>query len=125
MIETPPRIDPDAPFNAHNVQGWERTLSVGLGLALMGVGLARGGLFGLCKTTIGGAMLARGLSGHCSVKSLLNDPQAEMNYLKDELQAAKDKLSGLLESAKPGAAHPAPAPVTASTPAVNSSTGLG
>ena len=36
MIDTPPRIDPDAPFNAHNVQGWERTLSLGIGLALVG-----------------------------------------------------------------------------------------
>lgn len=121
MIDTPPRIDPDAPFKAHNVQGWERTLSLGIGLALVGVGLARGGMFGLCKTGIGGALVARGLSGHCSVKSALHDPHAEMHYLKDELQAAKDKLSGMLHGAKPDST-----PTSANLTGLNGgSTGLG
>ena len=65
---------PATPFQSktdHNVQGWERAGSVATGVVMVGKGLRRGGLFGLIQVAIGGAVLACGVTGHCSAKSLL------------------------------------------------------
>ncbi|MFO2412771.1 DUF2892 domain-containing protein, partial [Pseudomonas aeruginosa] len=59
----------------HNLQRGERLASIGAGLVLAGFGLARGGLPGACKAVAGGLLVSRGLSGHCHVKGLLNEPR--------------------------------------------------
>ncbi|TBU86705.1 YgaP-like transmembrane domain [Phytopseudomonas dryadis] len=59
-----------------NVQGWERALSIGSGIAMARTGLKRGGVIGLCRAAFGGLLLARGLSGHCRVKRVLDDARA-------------------------------------------------
>jgi uncharacterized membrane protein len=53
--------------NSHvNVGPEERTASVLGGAVLAGIGLARGGLCGLLVAAAGGALVYRGVSGHCS-----------------------------------------------------------
>lgn len=62
------------PFQTHseqNVHGWERLGSLAGGVVMVGKGLRRGGIFGLIQVAIGGAALARGITGHSSAKSLL------------------------------------------------------
>lgn len=51
---------------AVNVGKTERTVSAVGGAALAGVGLARGGLWGLALAAVGGALVYRGATGHCS-----------------------------------------------------------
>jgi uncharacterized membrane protein len=67
------RID-STPFQSpteQNVQGWERIGSLAGGVIMVGKGLRRGGVFGLIQVAIGGVAMARGITGHSSVKSLL------------------------------------------------------
>ncbi|MGE8497645.1 MAG: DUF2892 domain-containing protein [Pseudomonas sp.] len=60
-----------------NVQGMERCVSYGAGLALLGVSLHRGGLLGLAGTVLGGLLLARAIKGRCELKrALQNDASA-------------------------------------------------
>ena len=64
-------------MNTQNVTGWERTLSLAVGIAGLGNGIKRGGLGGLLEA--GAALLEpkRGLSGHCALKSALRDAGRE------------------------------------------------
>jgi uncharacterized membrane protein len=50
-----------------NVGETERIASAGVGAALVGIGLSRGSLTGLATAAIGGCLVYRGLSGHCSL----------------------------------------------------------
>ncbi len=79
----------------HNVQGVERTLSIGLGLAGLAYGLHRGGLGGLGLAALGGLGLLRGLSGHCVMKGYLHNPDYEIHYLKSELIRLREALARL------------------------------
>ncbi|MDH1264713.1 YgaP-like transmembrane domain [Pseudomonas sp. GD03944] len=56
-----------------NVNGAERGASYGLGLALLGMGLHRGGLLGVAGAALGGLLLARGISGRCELKRAWQD----------------------------------------------------
>ena len=60
-----------------NVQGWERVGSLAGGVLMMGKGLRRGGFLGLIQLAIGGAVLARGITGHCSAKSLVEKSRSD------------------------------------------------
>lgn len=59
-----------------NVQGWERALSIGSGIAMARGGLKRGGVIGLARAAFGGLLVARGLSGHCKLKGLMEDARS-------------------------------------------------
>lgn len=60
-----------------NVHGWERGVSLGGGLALLGAGLSRGGVLGLLGAAVGGLMLARGATGRCELKRVLQQSGAQ------------------------------------------------
>ncbi|EWC42678.1 DUF2892 domain-containing protein [Pseudomonas stutzeri] len=59
--------------SAQNVHGWERAASLAGGLYFLAKGLRRGGLGGLLQLGIGGMALARGATGHCEAKRVLNE----------------------------------------------------
>lgn len=59
-----------------NVHGIERSASLGGGLALMGIGLSRGGLLGFLGAAVGGMLVARGATGRCELKCMLQENQA-------------------------------------------------
>ena len=48
-----------------NVGGTERAVSKLGGAVLAGLGVGRGWLFGLALAALGGALVYRGMSGHC------------------------------------------------------------
>jgi len=60
-----------------NVGDIERIASAGVGAALVGLGLTRGSLTGLAGAAIGGCLVYRGLSGHCSLYKELGINTAE------------------------------------------------
>lgn len=51
-----------------NVTGWERALSLAIGLAAIGKGVRRGGLGGWLEVAAALLAVKRGLTGHCKVK---------------------------------------------------------
>ena len=83
-----------------NVQGWERIGSLAGGVLMMGKGLRRGGIFGLVQLAIGGAVLARGITGHCSTKSLLEKSRSEMDVARARIEKAGAELSKLKTKAE-------------------------
>jgi uncharacterized membrane protein len=91
------------PFQTHseqNVHGWERVGSLAGGVVMMGKGLRRGGLFGLIQIAIGGAALARGITGHCSAKSVLERSRQDMNNVRAKIERAGEELSQLKANAE-------------------------
>ncbi|MFO2464717.1 DUF2892 domain-containing protein [Pseudomonas sp. 15FMM2] len=78
-----------------NVQGWERIGSLAGGVLMMGKGIRRGGFRGLIQVAIGGMALARGISGHCSAKSLLENSRQEMNTIRTKIERAGEELKNL------------------------------
>ena len=74
MIKIPPRIDPNAPAHVGDIQGWERGLSVALGLGLLGLGLNRRDEIGLGSIGFGALLLIRGLTGPCRVARVPHTP---------------------------------------------------
>ncbi|MDD2049967.1 YgaP family membrane protein [Pseudomonas putida] len=83
----------------HNVQGWERAGSVAGGVIMVGKGLRRGGLFGLIQVAIGGVALARGITGHSSVKSLLERGRSDLDKLRANIERTGAELEALKASA--------------------------
>ncbi|MEO6676670.1 MAG: DUF2892 domain-containing protein [Pseudomonas sp.] len=83
-----------------NVEGWERIGSLAGGVVMMGKGLRRGGVFGLIQVAIGGVALARGITGHSSVKSLLEKSRQDMNSVRARIQRAGDELNQLKAAAE-------------------------
>jgi len=65
----------DAAFGgSHNVGTMERIVSVGFGLAMAAGGLRRGAdLPGTLMGLAGAALVARGMTGHCAVKAMMED----------------------------------------------------
>lgn len=104
MSDTPiiERIDRALPPQRpeQNVQGWERITSLAGGAALVGKGLRRGGLFGLVQLAIGGAVLARGISGHCSAKSLLEKGRSDLHSARNDIERAGAQLHQLKQKAE-------------------------
>ncbi|MHC8368127.1 YgaP family membrane protein [Pseudomonas sp. ZT5P21] len=91
------------PFQTHsgqNVHGWERAGSLAGGLVMVGKGLRRGGLFGLVQVAIGGVALARGITGHCSAKSLLEKSRQDMNNVRAKIERAGEELGRLKANAE-------------------------
>ncbi|RKS23784.1 DUF2892 family protein [Pseudomonas sp. WPR_5_2] len=84
----------------HNVQGWERIGSLAGGVVMVGKGLRRGGLFGLIQVAIGGVALARGITGHSSVKSLLEKSRQDMDNVRAKIQRASEDLKQLKANAE-------------------------
>lgn len=88
-----------------NVQGWERIGSLAGGVLMMGKGLRRGGLLGLVQLAIGGAVLARGITGHCSAKSLIEKGRSDIDTARVRINRAGAELSALkddvVDSLKP------------------------
>lgn len=83
-----------------NVQGWERVGSLAGGVLMMGKGLRRGGLLGLIQLALGGAVLARGITGHCSAKSLVEKSRSDLDIAKSRIKRAGDELSLLKTKAE-------------------------
>lgn len=103
MSDTPIVERIDAPLHNHpqqNVQGWERVGSLAGGVLMMGKGLRRGGFFGLIQLALGGAVLARGITGHCGAKSLLEKSRSELDDAKSRIKRAGDELSLLKTKAE-------------------------
>jgi hypothetical protein len=103
MSDTPIVERIDTPFQSHpqqNVQGWERVGSLAGGVLMMGKGLRRGGFFGLIQLAIGGAVLARGITGHCSAKSLVEKSRSDLDIAKSRIKRAGDELSLLKTKAE-------------------------
>ncbi|WP_347911061.1 DUF2892 domain-containing protein [Pseudomonas grandcourensis] len=95
-IESTPFQSP----SEQNVQGWERIGSLAGGVVMVGKGLRRGGIFGLIQVAIGGAALARGITGHSSAKSLLEKGRQDMNNVRAKIQRAGEELSQLKANAE-------------------------
>lgn len=85
---------------AQNVQGWERIGSLAGGVVMMGKGLRRGGIFGLIQVAIGGVALARGITGHSSVKDLLEKSRQDMNNVRSRIERTGEELSRLKANAE-------------------------
>jgi uncharacterized membrane protein len=103
MSDTPIIERIDTPFQSHpqqNVQGWERVGSLAGGVLMMGKGLRRGGFFGLIQLAIGGAVLARGITGHCSAKSLIEKSRSDMDSARARIKRAGDELSQMKNRAE-------------------------
>ncbi|WP_085611597.1 MULTISPECIES: DUF2892 domain-containing protein [unclassified Pseudomonas] len=83
-----------------NVEGWERIGSLAGGVIMVGKGLRRGGVFGLIQVAIGGVAMARGITGHSSVKSLLEKSRQDMNNVRAKIERAGEELSKLKANAE-------------------------
>jgi hypothetical protein len=96
------RID-SAPFETQpqqNVHGWERAASLAGGVLMMGKGLRRGGFLGLIQLAVGGAVLARGITGHCGAKSLIKQSRSDMSKARSRIERVGAKLSPLKTNAE-------------------------
>lgn len=96
-IDTPELLqrNPD-----QNVQGWERIGSLAGGVLMMGKGVRRGGFLGLIQLAIGGAVLARGISGHCAAKRLVEKGRSDLNSARSTIERAGAELSNLKDDAE-------------------------
>ncbi|WP_347904621.1 DUF2892 domain-containing protein [Pseudomonas purpurea] len=99
------RVEPiDAtPFQTHatqNVEGWERIGSLAGGVVMVGKGLRRGGVFGLIQVALGGAALARGITGHSSAKSFLEKSRRDMDNVRSRIERAGQELKDLKANAE-------------------------
>lgn len=91
------------PFQSHsqqNVHGWERIGSLAGGVLMMGKGLRRGGVIGLAQLAIGGMALARGITGHCSAKDMLEKNRHHLSTARARIEQAGDELSRMKASAE-------------------------
>lgn len=62
-------------MNQQNVSGWERALSMAIGLAGIGKGVRRGGVSGWLEVAAAVLVVKRGLTGHCRLKEMVSDLQ--------------------------------------------------
>ncbi|WP_434605210.1 YgaP family membrane protein [Pseudomonas sp. R1-7] len=83
-----------------NVHGWERIGSLAGGVLMMGKGLRRGGVLGLAQLAIGGMALARGITGHCSAKSMLERNRQHLHDARARIEQAGDELSRMKANAQ-------------------------
>jgi len=71
-VETTIRDTYDTVFGGdRNLSTLERVTSVGLGLIMAAAGVNRADLPGAVMGLAGGALVARGMSGHCPIKSAM------------------------------------------------------
>ena len=128
MVAFEPQSQPERQGSApQNVRGWERLLSIGGGLLLAAIGASRQGERGNRQLSVGGLLLLRGLSGHCSVKSAVDDPLSEIRYLRARVQRLQELVLMAEQVADrtratpvtpvpPVPVTPAPAPADLATP---------
>jgi len=113
MVAFEPQSQPTRQGPARqNVRGWERLLSIGGGLLFAALGAGKQGQQGNRQLSVGGLLLLRGLSGHCSVKSAVDDPLEEIRYLRARVQ----RLQELVLMAEELADRTRPTPVTPTPP---------
>ncbi|WP_095080265.1 DUF2892 domain-containing protein [Pseudomonas sp. Irchel s3h17] len=99
------RVEPidSTPFKApatQNVQGWERIGSLAGGVVMVGRGLRRGGLFGLVQVALGGVALARGITGHSSAKSFLEQGRRDLDKARAKIERTGEELKSLKTNAE-------------------------
>ncbi|KAB0548672.1 DUF2892 domain-containing protein [Pseudomonas argentinensis] len=121
MVAFEPQSQPEPQGPAcQNVRGWERLLSLGGGVLLAILGASKQGEQGRRQLGVGGLLLMRGLSGHCSVKSAMDDPLAEIRYLRARVQRLQELVLMAEEVADRTRSAPVPpvpvAPVDIVTP---------
>ena len=64
-------------------------------------GLKRGGILGLARAAFGGMLVARGLSGHCRLKSIMEDARS-MRPDVDRISDTVSRIEGeIAERVKP------------------------
>ncbi|KPW29145.1 hypothetical protein ALP45_03296 [Pseudomonas coronafaciens pv. atropurpurea] len=85
---------------AQNVNGWERIGSLAGGVLIMGKGVRRGGFLGLIQLAIGGAALARGISGHCAAKTLMEKGRSDLQSARSSIERAGAELNNLKDDAE-------------------------
>ncbi len=95
-IESTPFQSP----SEQNVHGWERAGSVAGGIVMVGKGLRRGGIFGLLQVAVGGVALARGITGHSSLKSMIEKSRQDMDNVRARIERAAEELSKLKANAE-------------------------
>ena len=81
--------------DSKNVHGLERIGSLAGGVMMVGKGLRRGGIFGLIQVAIGGVALARGFTGHSSLKDKLEQGRQEMNTVRTKIERVGAELKNL------------------------------
>ncbi|UVK99991.1 DUF2892 domain-containing protein [Pseudomonas sp. B21-048] len=86
--------------SVQNVHGWERAGSLAGGVVMLSKGLRRGGVFGLIEMALGGMALARGITGHCSAKSLLEKNRQDMKNARARIERAGDELARMKANAE-------------------------
>ena len=67
---------------------------------MLSKGLRRGGVFGLIEIAIGGMALARGITGHCSAKRLLEKNRQDMKNARARIERAGDELARMKANAE-------------------------
>ena len=67
---------------------------------MVGKGLRRGGIFGLIQVAIGGVALARGFTGHSSLKDKLEQGRQDMNAVRTKIERAGAELKNLKTKAE-------------------------
>ncbi|WP_017736287.1 DUF2892 domain-containing protein [Pseudomonas sp. CBZ-4] len=92
--------------DSKNVHGLERIGSVAGGVMMVGKGLRRGGIFGLIQVAIGGVALARGFTGHSSLKDKLEQGRQEMNTVRTKIERVGAELKNLKTPAEVAAEKP-------------------
>ena len=92
--------------DSKNVHGLERIGSLAGGVMMVGKGLRRGGIFGLIQVAIGGVALARGFTGHSSLKDKLEQGRQEMNTVRTKIERVGAELKNLKTSAEVAAEKP-------------------
>lgn len=80
-----------------NIERIERVISIAAGVAAIAGGVYRGGPMGIVKALGGAALLQRGISGHCTVKGLITDPETELAYLRERVAELRAQLPKLEE----------------------------
>jgi hypothetical protein len=93
-------------FADQNVQGAERMASIVGGGLLAVYGMRRGSLGGTLMALAGGMLLARGVTGHCAVKAMVQDrigagasgPDGATpeSFVQDEFQDAEGPAGGAI-----------------------------
>jgi hypothetical protein len=79
--------------DAQNVHGLERWASILGGGALAAVGMRRGAVGGTLMALAGGMLLARGVTGHCSVKAMMEERMGDRtpeSMVRDEFADSED-----------------------------------
>ncbi|HYH20016.1 MAG TPA: DUF2892 domain-containing protein [Azospirillum sp.] len=91
-VETMIRDTYDQVFGGEqNMSTMERVASSGFGLIVAAAGVNRAGLSGALMGLAGAALVARGMSGHCPFKAMMEDGHAighggHQNYVDHEEQ---------------------------------------